>query len=277
MNINFNGKLIPRDSFCLTLDNRAFKYADAVCETVKIVEGRILFWEAHYFQLMAAMRIFRMRIPMHFDLEFLEGEILKVADPNLKVQHVALTVFREASPDTKNQHSEVSFLLEVKPGSRQVFENPPDVFEVEIYKDFYVPASMLSNLHTPDRHIALLAQIFADENGYQDCLLVNEHKNVVGTATGSLFWVKGTQIKTPPLTDGCKNDVLRNELITQIKKSALYEIEESSISPFELQHADELFKLNLETGIQPISQYRKKTYSKEVANFLRDEILSEIL
>ncbi|MBU2527221.1 MAG: aminotransferase class IV [Bacteroidetes bacterium] len=277
MNINFNGKLIPRDSFCLTLDNRAFKYADAVCETVKIVEGRILFWEAHYFQLMAAMRIFRMRIPMHFDLEFLESEIHKVILPIQKVQHVTLTVFREASPDTQNQQSAVSYLLDVKLGNDQVFENPIDNFEVEIYKDFYVSASMLSTLHTPDRHIALLAQIFVDENGYQDCLLVNEHKNVIGTTTGSLFWVKGTQIKTPPLSDGCKNDVLRNELITRIKKSALYEIEESSISPFALQHADELFKLNLETGIQPVSRYRKKNYNREVAGFLRDDILSEIL
>ena len=43
---------------------------------------------------------------------------------------------------------------------------------------------------------------------------------------------------------------------------------ETSISPFELQKADELFITNTLVGIQPITQYRKKTYSTEVAKNL---------
>ncbi|MDB9756034.1 aminotransferase class IV, partial [Winogradskyella sp.] len=42
-------------------------------------------------------------------------------------------------------------------------------------------------------------------------------------------------------------------------------VEEASISPFELQKADELFITNVIKGIVPITQYRKKTYGSAFA------------
>ena len=47
-----------------------------------------------------------------------------------------------------------------------------------------------------------------------------------------------------------------------------YEMEEASITPFELQKAEELFVLNTSSGIRPITKYRKKVYTKEVAKDL---------
>ena len=56
--------------------NRAFLYGDAVFETIKIIDNKILFLEDHYFRLMSSMRILRMEIPMNFTMEFFESEIL---------------------------------------------------------------------------------------------------------------------------------------------------------------------------------------------------------
>ena len=53
-----------------------------------------------------------------------------------------------------------------------------------------------------------------------------------------------------------------------IKKLQEYKFEEASISPFELQKADELFITNVIVGIQPISKYRKKEYTNTVAKNL---------
>jgi branched-chain amino acid aminotransferase len=43
------------------------------------------------------------------------------------------------------------------------------------------------------------------------------------------------------------------------------EVKEISISPFDLQKADELFLTNVISGIQPITKYRKKEYASEFA------------
>ena len=55
------------------------------------------------------------------------------------------------------------------------------------------------------------------------------------------------------------------------------EIIEKSISPFDLQKADELFISNVITGIQSITKYRKKEFtsefSKEVMGLLNVNLL----
>ena len=70
------------------------------------------------------------------------------------------------------------------------------------------------------------------------------------------------------MSDGCLNGILRKKLIEIISKWEDFELLETSISPFELQKADELFFTNAIIGIQPISKYRKKEYSVEVAKSL---------
>ena len=82
---------------------------------------------------------------------------------------------------------------------------------------------------------------------------------------GNLFLVKGTIIKTPPLTDGCLKGVMRKQIIEILKTLSEYDIQETSISPFELQKADELWVTNVITGIQPITKYRKKSFTNKTA------------
>nr|MBP8158212.1 aminotransferase class IV [Flavobacterium sp.] len=73
--INFNGSIQAQEANILT-QNRAFLYGDAVFETVKIVNSKILFLEDHYFRLMSSMRVIRMEIPMNFTMEYFEEQIL---------------------------------------------------------------------------------------------------------------------------------------------------------------------------------------------------------
>ena len=54
---------------------------------------------------------------------------------------------------------------------------------------------------------------------------------------------------------------MRKQIMEIIKLMPEYIIEEKPISPFELQKADELFLTNVITGIQPITNYRKKQFS----------------
>ena len=53
--------------------------------------------------------------------------------------------------------------------------------------------------------------------------------------------------------------------IDVILNSGDYVLDESSISPFELQKADELFITNIIVGIQPILKYRKKEFSTKIS------------
>ena len=87
-----------------------------------------------------------------------------------------------------------------------------------------------------------------------------------------MFLVKGNTIKTPPLSDGCLKGIIRKQLIEIINLMDQYTLEEASISPFEIQKADEMFITNVITGIQPVSKYRKKQFKTDVAKALLQKL-----
>ncbi|WP_375238919.1 aminotransferase class IV, partial [Aurantibacter sp.] len=149
-------------------------------------------------------------------------------------------------------------------------------YVVDLFKDFFIAPGLLSTLKTNNKALNILASIYAKENDFNNCLLLNTNKNIVEALNGNLFLVKNTVIKTPPLLDGCLNGVMRKQLIELIKLLPEYTLEEASISPFELQKADELFITNVITGILPVTNYRKKFFNSEAASFLLQKINMKI-
>ena len=65
---------------------------------------------------------------------------------------------------------------------------------------------------------------------------------------------------------------MRTQLINLIKTLPDYELAEESISPFEIQKADEMFISNVIVGIQPVSKYRKKMFDNEVSKMLLQKL-----
>ncbi|AYN68345.1 aminotransferase class IV [Euzebyella marina] len=269
--VQFNGRLLADDDNFLGSKNRGLRYGDSLFEALRSINGKLIFWEDHYLRLMASMRILRMEIPMEFTMEYLEEKILETISANQlekDAARVRLTIFRNDGglylPETNN----VSFLIETSPLSSPFYVLDDTAYEVELFKDFYINPDMLSNLKTNNKILNVVGSIFAEENGYQNCLLINNQKQIVEFLNGNIFVVKGNTIKTPPLEHGCLNGIVRKKLIEIIKKTEGWVLEESAVSPFELQKADEIFLTNSIMGIRPITKYRKKTYTSDKAKSL---------
>ena len=270
--ININGKISSQINE-LSLNNRGYKYGDALFETIKAIHGRVLFWEDHYFRLMASMRIMRMDIPMTFTMEFLKNEIIKTIQANNlndKSARIRLTIDRgEGGRYNPKSNNHINYHIQVEPLEDDFYGIANDIdYKIELYKDHYIAPSLLSTLKTNNRAINVIGSIFANENDYDNCLLINTNKQVVEALNGNIFLVNGNTIKTPPLKDGCIKGVIRKQLINIISELEEYTLVEESISPFELQKADELFITNVIVGIQPVSNYRKKSFKYETAKML---------
>ena len=264
--LNYNGNLVAFDDVKITPNNRAFKYGDSVFETIKVVHGKLVFWEEHYFRLMASMRMLRMKIPMNFTLEFLEEQILKTVSVNEhnKNTRARLSVTRKDGGFYTPNTNEIDYLIE----SQEIEYSTKASYKVDLFKDFYVYSGYLSTVKTNNKLIHTLASIYAKENELDNCILLNERKGVVEVTNASLFLIKGTLIKTPPLTEGCLKGIAREKVISVITSSNNYTLEEAIISPFEIQKADEVFITNSIIGIQPITNYRKKEFSTDISKKL---------
>ncbi len=269
--LNLNGKISTAPDIHILSENRGLQYADAVFETIKVSAGKILFWEDHYFRLMASMRILRMEIPMNFTPEFLEEEIQRTIATHDETVHsfrVKLLVWRKTGGKYTPETNDIEYLIICETLEDPFYTLNEEPYTIELFKDHFINSGLLSTLKTTSRTINILGSIFAKENDYENCLLLNENKQVVEALNGNIFLVNGYKIKTPPLEDGCLNGILRKQLITILGQLPDYVLEETSVSPFELQKADELFITNTIMGIQPVTNYRKKEYSNTVAKEL---------
>lgn len=271
--INVNGKLVSGREEININYNRGFLYGDALFETIRIVDNKILFLEDHYFRLMSSMRILRMEIPMEFTMEFFQEELLKtIREVSVEMKknafRVRFTVYRTDGGKYLPKNRNIEFIASCEALENEVFILHDTPYEIELYKDFYITAHLLSNLKTTNRLINITGSIFAEENGYQNCLLINDAKNIVESLNGNVFVVKDNIVKTPPLSDGCIKGIMRKQIIDLLNKNTNYVLEEVSVSPFELQKADEIFITNTIVGIQPVTKYRKKEYQNNLAKDL---------
>lgn len=264
MKFNLNGNLLNYSDPILKIDDRGFLHGDFINETIKIAEGKILLWEEHYFNLMASMRIFRMKIPLDFTPEFLENEVLKVARENEAANaKVQIMIVRNPDAGYDLTKSGISYFMKIEKIlniSDYAWHKEPS--EIEIFKDYSVNPTFFTqiNSHKPEEIVALA---YMQENEYNDLVLLNPEKRIARTVLGNPFLIQGNKIKTPKIAEGGIRSVLRNHLCKLIQKSEEFELEETEIFPFELQKTDELFVCLENEGILSIHQNRKKEYSTE--------------
>ncbi|UUC45598.1 aminotransferase class IV [Flavobacterium cerinum] len=267
--VNYNGAIVENSG--ITIDgNRGFLYGDAIFETLKVLDGKILFLEDHYFRLMASTRIVRMDLPMNFTMEYFEDQVtrllaVKTASAAFRVR---FTVFRQNGGFYLPTSNETAFLVTAEPLTNPMYAIENSAYEVELFKDFYITKQLLSTLKSTNKIVQITGSIFADENGYSNCLLLNDDKNVTEALQSNLFMLINGQLITPPLADGCLNGIMRKQILALARKIEGLEVIEQSISPFDLQKADELFLTNVIKGIQPITKYRKKEYKTDLATEL---------
>ena len=265
--VNFNGN-IQENSSILIENNRGFLFGDSIFETIKVLDNKVLFLEDHYFRLMASMRICRMEIPMNFTMEYFESQILNLIQSlkNSNSFRVRFTVYIDSEGFYLPKSRNVQFIVTATPLNSELYSFQKEIYEVELYKDSYVPKQLLSTLKTNNKMLQITGSIFADENGYDNCLVLNDEKNVIEALQSNIFMKTGNVVSTPPVSDGCLNGIMRKQILEILKKMEGIEVKETSISPFDLQKADELFLTNVISGIQPITKYRKKEYTTEFAS-----------
>lgn len=245
--------------------NRGFHYADAVFETLKVHNNKIFFLEDHYFRLMSAMRIMRMEIPLELTMDFFEKLILeKVAANDYLNVRVKIVYYRKSQGFYTPYSNEVDYVIDCTelPSNEYILQN--NDYKVDVYKDFLISKNLLSNIKTTNKQIQVLAGIYSQDNDLDNCLLLNTDKQVIEAINGNIFVVYDDKIVTPPLSDGALNGIVRKNLINA-KTINNKNIVEASISPFDLQNAEEVFITNVISGVIPIKSFRKKTYTDTTA------------
>lgn len=241
----------------------AFSSPLGTSELLYVHNGKIRYWESHYFHLMAAMRILRMDIPMEFTMEYLEAQIhalCKAEFPDTNFSGtLRLRVVQRQRPSAEQPVSETFFWLHIVHANTN-FACSSDTLPIDVYKDHYRLSGLYQNMADTDNIWSSMAWVYAHENKFSDLIVLNEKKHIQGTLRGTLFVVKGTKIETPALDQGATKSIYREKLVAHLAQSDTFEFEQVALSTFALQRADELFVLESAVGFHSIKSYRKKQF-----------------
>ncbi len=268
--INRNGSLQESGGDERPILNRGFTYGDALFDVLKYQAGTVAFIEDHYFRLMSSMRMLRMKIPGHFTLEGYEKELLKTLDANglSDAARLRVSVFRTGGGFYSPESNQSEYLVE----ACELPSKGDSPYEIELFKDYYVSSDLLSTVKTNNRMVNILGSVFAQENDYDNAILINERKELVGATDANLFLVRDGNILTPSLDTGCINGIVRKKVIEHFRSKGGRTVEEKAVSPFELLKVDEVFLTNSIIGIQSVDRYRKKSFTSEIAKELAVEL-----
>jgi len=272
--VNFNGTICPKSQPLFKAGNRAFLYGDQLFETIRYQKGKLLFWEDHYFRMMGGACILRMDIPIHFNIEFFEDEIIKTIEACNLVSNSArirLSLFRADGGLYLPTDRSFEYLIEVEKLQASDLSLNSNGIKIDVFHDHLKAKQALSNVKGGNSMISVLSSIYAHENGLDEAIILNSESHICETTASNIFVVIGKCIYTPALSTGCVDGIVRKQIIENANSWG-YTLEEKNMKTFELIMADEIFLTNSIKGIQWVCAYKKKTYRNEVTSGIFDKL-----
>ena len=280
--ILLNGRAHSVSSAVVSIKNRAFEYGDCISETVHACAGRLCFFGRHIDNLITAMELAGMTIPVAFKPEnraALKDEISKLLVRNkvFKGANVKITVFRSGNGEFFAKNSDTEYAVGYEPLTRTGFEfNADDGVWITVYDKFPKPVSPLWNYDTHEnfflKHNALQDTVKERVN---DMVLVNSDGNWVQSVLyGNIFLKVDKVIYTPPLKDGAPNDVFRGNVIETCQNMGLQVETEKSIGAELVAKADEIFFASTASGVLWVSAYKKRRFFRKIGQTVADKINS---
>jgi branched-chain amino acid aminotransferase len=96
--IIYNGQLLPSGDAFVTADSRALRFGDGIFETIKVIDGRILFLDDHLMRLQEGMRTLSLTLPVENLPQFVADQILKLLETNKTTSaRVRISIWRSGS------------------------------------------------------------------------------------------------------------------------------------------------------------------------------------
>jgi branched-subunit amino acid aminotransferase/4-amino-4-deoxychorismate lyase len=252
--------------------NRAFRYGDALFESIRVCNNKLMFLRDHITRLKLGMTVLRMNLPAEFNTENLQELIIQLLKHNAHAPHarVRLTVFRNEGGYYTPETNDISFLIESEELEKE-YEVNSKGFWADVYSDIKKPINKLSNIKTGNALLYVMAGLAKQSMKLDECFLINDNGSICESISSNIFVVKNGTLYTPALTDGCVAGIMRKQImaLANVNKILVFE---SAVTDYTLSNADEVFLTNSISGVQWVGQYKQKYYTNKLATFFTDKL-----
>lgn len=269
----YNGHLISIYEPAVSFANRAFRYGDSLFESIRFTNGKAMFIADHIKRLKLSMTALRMNVPVDFNTANIEHLIIHLAAKNniTADARIRLTVFRNEGGHYTPETNDISFLIETEPLDTVGYSLNQKGLWVDIYAELKKPVNKIASLKTGNSLLYVMAGLTKKSLRLDDCLLVNEHGNIIESISSNIFVIKNGTLYTSPVADGCIDGVMRKQILALAGLNRILTFEQT-LTINTLMNGDEVFLTNAIKGVQWVGQFKNKFYTNRMALFFTEKL-----
>jgi len=276
--IYHNGVFMNSEEPSIYISNRGFKYADGFFETIRLINGKTVFFTNHFTRVLEAMKAFKFNTPEGFSQNRLKEEIHALAEKNGITQggRVRVTFSRKSSGFYSPDSNEMEYVIESYAKNDNAFVLNDTGKVVDLYPAMKKQINKFSTFKTLNCQLYIHASIFAKEKLIDDALIQNEKFGIIESTVSNIFLVSNGVLYTPGLSEGCVGGTMRMAIVNLALQNSI-KVYECNLTPQNLLAADEIFLSNAISGVSWVSSYRTKRYfnntSKRIIELLNETAL----
>lgn len=275
-----NGEYFYCDEKQLSYTNRAFRFGDAVFESMLVVSKKIPLLPKHFVRLKAAVGYWGMELPDDFTKQRITKEVERLCNKNRLFQgaRARLTLFRSGEGLYTPETNAASYLLEVNYFPEQQFALNKQGWKIATYPEEPKYPTKAARYKTAQCILSVKGARYKKQNGLDEVLLLSPEQNVVEATAYSVFALKGNVLLTPELKSGCVEGIMRNTVIEHASILGLH-VDEVPFPVQILEEAEEVFLTNAIVGLRWVSVWGEKRYfnhmSKRFVTLLNEKLLKK--
>lgn len=270
----YDGQIVRSDKLLISPNNRSYRYGDGCFETMKLLDGKIQLAKYHFERLLSSLEILHFKKSGYFTAAWLEKQVLSVAEKNghLKSARIRLTVTRGEGGVYDEQNQFPYLLIQSWPLSPTVQQLNENGLVIDVYKEARKVTDRFSSIKSNSYLPYVMGALWAKEQQLNDAILLNPFDRVADATIANVFIVKDGKLKTPSLTEGPVNGVMRRQLLQLLHQEHI-PVEEGMITIEELTEAAELFLTNAIHGIRWVKQLGNHQYSNVLTQQLHRQLM----
>jgi branched-chain amino acid aminotransferase len=254
--IYLNGSLVPRSEARISVFDHGFLYGYGLFETMRAYDGEIFLLERHLDRLRKSAKSIGIKLA-GIDLAWacrdtLQANKLQSARVRLTVSHGDADAFPWQG--TGDRPTVVITAREYHPYSPQVYRRG---FKAVISSFIRSRHSSISGVKSTNYLISVLARREAVSQGLDEAILLNEDGYITEGSTSNVFFIKASNLVTPPLASGILPGITR-ALVMEIAGRLGISVMEANVVPADLRHFRESFLTSSTMEIMPLVSVKER-------------------
>jgi branched-chain amino acid aminotransferase len=267
--VNWNGKIVKEEQVVISPNNRSFKYGDGCFETMKVINDLLLLKNFHFQRLFSSLETLKFDVPPLLTADSFLNQILELVKVNghHPLARIRLVVYRGEGGLYDLDNLAPNFIIQTSIGSNDSNIYNSSGFILDFFPDARKTADRFSSIKSNNYLGYAMGALWAKQHQLDDCLLINAHNRLADATIANIFIITNGVIKTPSLSEGCINGVMRKYLIECFLKEGI-PFREAEITMEELLNASEVFLTNATYGIRWVKKVASSNYSNTTSSFL---------